>query len=88
MLVVSQRLVSQDQKDVLFTKAENIFYLLQLSIFLELKYVLLRYDNCQNFHFLLGHNFACEAHIIGAMTFSMKTLGKMSLIITCDYSTL
>jgi hypothetical protein len=25
--------------------------------------VLLRCDNCRNFHFLPGHNSACEAHI-------------------------
>ncbi len=50
MLVASQRHVSQVQKDVLITKEENVFYLLQLSIFLELRYVLLRCDKDQKFH--------------------------------------
>jgi hypothetical protein len=37
----SQRHHSQVQKDVLIAKQEKYFYLLQLAIFFELRYVLL-----------------------------------------------
>ncbi len=50
MLVVSQRHVSQLQKDVSFTTEQNVFYLLQLSNFLEPRHGSLRCDKHQKFH--------------------------------------
>jgi hypothetical protein len=45
--VASQQHVSPVYKDVLITTEENLFYLLQLSLFLELRYVSLRCNACQ-----------------------------------------
>jgi hypothetical protein len=56
MLVVSQRHASKLQKEVSFMTEEKSLYLLQLSNFLELRYVSLRCDKHQKFHLLIvGH---------------------------------
>jgi hypothetical protein len=49
MLVVSQRQMSQFQKDIVFTEQAKCLYLRQLSNFSELRYVPLKYDKCQKF---------------------------------------
>jgi hypothetical protein len=44
MLVVSQQRMSEVLKDVSISDEEKYFYLLQLSILLELRYVSMRSD--------------------------------------------